>query len=627
MSDKRIRSYWLILLALLMAANMVLSVQQTQAHYVNTTIWNTVFEADGNAFASNCLSGVSDAPVTVLLGEMNGKKRTVSFTLASSKDTTGNLTWSVDKSDYVKVGMDIDGMTVSDGAAVELTAGNTAIVNMTLSLTEMAMTTVHEEMDVYVTVTWGEHLGGTFWLTLPEMSEEELPTEPTEATEPESTEGTDPTETTDPTEATGPAPTEAAEPVMEEPTDPPATEPMAPVHEDEDGTEPPAETVAQAEDVSELEAVSEGKKYREEKETVFGNYLSENQEGNETQTGQGEPAVTNPPATNPPATEPPATNPPATNPPATEPPATNPPATNPPATEPPATNPPATEPPATNPPATEPPATEPPATEPPATEPPATEPPATEPPSGTEIRMETIGVFVLDQKLPVSISLMGDITQVRLGMGTVADEGIQINPFPAFTCYSLDNGASYYLMYHSDTIEIDPQGSAQLPLLLDFSRAEVVEDTDLVLAAEGYAGQSLIGSVNANVKTAVDTLYQKDAQFLTRDAVVQIALTDKWKEYEFDYSVEILTTVAATDANPAETGYIAVDASTWSEFVSDDENYMLRFRIGETLPQAGTYRVTMNWSYQGICFAEEQTTFFINYSVYSESERTGGTEQ
>ena len=40
----------------------------------------------------------------------------------------------------------------------------------------------------------------------------------------------------------------------------------------------------------------------------------------------------------------------------------------------------------------------------------------------------------------------------------------------------------------------------------------------------------------------------------------------------------------------------------------------LTLRLGKKLPQAGTYRIIFTWKLEDLCFATEQTSFFINYS-------------
>ena len=166
MGNKRIRSYWLVLLALLVLGNLITSVGQTQAHYVNTTVWNTVVEPMENVVSSDYFVSVSDAPLTVLLGDMTENEYLVVFDLESTADVTGTLTWSVDKEAFLDVEMSINGKALEQDGKVELAAG-TSEVGMNLSVTEKARTTVHEKMDINVTVNWNDSLQSTFRVTLP----------------------------------------------------------------------------------------------------------------------------------------------------------------------------------------------------------------------------------------------------------------------------------------------------------------------------------------------------------------------------------------------------------------------------------------------------------------------------
>ena len=542
MVNRRIISYCLILLAVLVTGSMVLSVGQTQAHYVNTKVWNTVIEPDGDEVTSNCLVKTTDAPLTVLLGEMPPPEYPVSFTLESISNVSGTLTWSVDKAEYLDVKMSIGGSSLTQSSVTELKTGVSA-VTMTLVLTEKALTTVHDAMDVNVTVNWSDSLQGTFRVTLPAVTEEDLPAE----------------------EETEPAPTEGEEGSTDVP--------------EEDGDNTVVEEPESYRDsVSGESGESDSGTNTDNNNTQASEYenssLSEENQEDTVETTQDEEMASSQSDVSVEQTDSEPTTAPATEP----------------ATE-------------------------------PTTAP--TDPSSEEPSAGDEeqyIRLETISSFAPSAKIPVSVSLTEGITQVRLGMGNVSDAGIEILQFPAFTCYSLDKGASYYMVYHANTIEINPQGSTQVLVLLDFSRVNLSEGADVVLAAEGYVNQSLIGRASASTTPDVEALYQIESRLLTRESSVEISLTKSWKAYTFDYSVEMLSASTAADGQAAAAEYIDVDLSTWSADVFDEENCMLTFLIDETLPPAGTYRVSMNWSYEGICFAQTQTTFFINYSVYSESE-------
>ena len=87
----------------------------------------------------------------------------------------------------------------------------------------------------------------------------------------------------------------------------------------------------------------------------------------------------------------------------------------------------------------------------------------------------------------------------------------------------------------------------------------------------------------------------------------------EWLDAEVEYSAQMLTmtedqTLAYVPVTLSETGL-------YGKYQDFDLTHNFVIRIGETLPQAGTYRLNLKWSYEGICFSQTQTTFFINYSV------------
>lgn len=251
------------------------------------------------------------------------------------------------------------------------------------------------------------------------------------------------------------------------------------------------------------------------------------------------------------------------------------------------------------------------------------------------ILMETVGHFAQAEKLPVRITLIEGLEQVHMGLGVMGDAGVEMKKFPAFTRFSLDNGNSYYMLYDENMISLDPQSSGPVSVLLDLANVELPNEENLFLVTEGYAGQELISSANKSVKPDIDALIQMESRLLARESALKITLPKSWKDYTLAYSVEMLTANGTVAEDPAALEnavpeYIAVDLTAQSliaEYVTDEETCALVFQLGETLPPAGTYRVSMNWTYEGICFAQAQTTFFINYLEYSESDRTGGAEQ
>ena len=86
MAKRKTNSYWLSLIALLLVASMVLSVGDTQARYVNTTVWNTVVYPTSDQIVSDCLRPEGQ---TILLGEMEPDALEITFTLESTRAISG----------------------------------------------------------------------------------------------------------------------------------------------------------------------------------------------------------------------------------------------------------------------------------------------------------------------------------------------------------------------------------------------------------------------------------------------------------------------------------------------------------------------------------------------------------
>lgn len=465
MIDRKTISYGLLLLAVLLAGSMALSVGQTQAHYLNSRVWNTVVEAEGAMVTSDCLVDMDDAPLTVLLGELPEGKSTVAFTLESTRDVVGCLEWSVDQAKYLDVTMTVGEETLEQGGELALKKEAPLRILMTLEETKDP----HEAMDVYVTVIWSGGLKGTFCVALPEMAAADIPGNALQ-------------------------------------------------NEDENGI------VEETEPETEQEPTAEPE----------------------------------------PATEPELSVP------------IGPPPANPGAQE-------------------------------------------------QKIEMHTIDNFAPSAGLPVNLTLTEEVTHLLLGGG----DG-EIQPFPPLICYSLDNGNSYYMLYYGGILSIDPQESASAAVLLDFSRVEIDPETEILLTAQGYAEEALIGSASARVKPDVAVIYQMDTRLLTQEAPLEIALPEVWKDCLLEYSVEMLSAGGANVPDEPDEGYADTVWSPQSLMpgcVSDETEYKLIFRLDRIHPTAGTYRVTVNWIYEGISFAQAEITFFINYSQHGEAVSTGGADQ
>ena len=484
MAHKKKIAYWLLLLTALYLASAVLSVGESQARYVNTATWYTVAEPTQNKVTSDCLELTTQPPLTVLLGQLESEPREISFTLGSSADTSGVLTWQVDHPEYLDVRLQLGENSLSSGATVSLTGETPTVVTMRLTPTAKALEP-RDGMHVNIQVRFGESLAGTFQVELLPVAQPE-PTEP-ETTEPETTEP----ETTEP-----------------ETTEPETTEP----------------------------------------ETT-------------------EPETTEPEATEPEATEPEATEPEATEPEATEPEAT------------------------------EPEATEPEATEPEATEPEATEPPAT-------IVLESVQTYHPACWIPLQVLSDGDTkTSLRL----VSGENVQ--NFPRGTRFSLDKGASWFMLYQEGAVPLDVTAATPLTVLLDLSRTALATEPGLTITAGN--------GVTVTMTAGTAPLYSINTQVLHKDTVIVVTLAELWQNCQPVCSVEVLV---VTEEGKT---YVPVELSE-EGLMAELSGQQLQIQIGETLPPPGTYRLNLRWMDQGICVGQTQTSFFINYVA---NQDVGGAQQ
>ena len=609
---KRTKVYLALLITLLHLGSMVLAVQDTQARNVYTMNWNTVMEPGTRLVTSECLVGRKDPELTVLVGNMSvqEKSHTITFPMEATTPTYGTLTWTTDRDELLEVtGAVNETQLTEEMPAVVLAAGENT-VTLTLTPTQESKKEVKNTEPAEITVTWtdatGTVLTGTFQIMLentpvaePPAEEEPVPTEEIvpdetepEVTEPEVTElqATEPEETQP--EATEPAVIAETEPEV---TESEITEPEEPTQETQ-ATEPSVQIdthTAQAE-----AALSAAETTAPTEETVA--VIAET-EPTTVPTTEPETEPTTVPTTEP-ETEP-------TTVPTTEP-----------ETEP-ATAP--TEVP------TEP--TEPEETEPEETIPEETVPEETEPEG---FHISSVANFNQDSTyIPVLITLEEGIDRVKLGL-TPSSDGL-IQPLPKNTRFSVNDGESFYMMYEEKGYVAEfsiPGGIPALPVLLDFSQVKA-ELSSITLTAQGFAGQasrqSGMVTVYANGNTQVTarrTMLDEtrevpredwDTLFLSTDTELTFFLPDIWEDADLAYSIEMLTTdefgrIEYTPAN-TEDGSLVVEAG--EETVS--------LRIGSTLPPAGTYRANFQWTHEGIPFAREQVTFFINYSAYMQEQVSG----
>ena len=233
MGKKKTILYALLLTGLLLTGALLGSTGRAQARYVNQDIWYTALSVSPDArITSNCLVGGGQ---TVLLGNMELQERLIPFALNSTHTVPCTVDWEIpqDQAEYLQAGMLLNGDPVTKNVTVELPAGEN-MADLQLIPTQMALETVHDQIDVTVQVRWTtgtQTLSADFRVTLPAVTA--LPELPEDTQPPE--EETQPEETQTPSET---------EPSVEEPTEDPQTPEM--ITETEPATEP-EETTAPTE--------------------------------------------------------------------------------------------------------------------------------------------------------------------------------------------------------------------------------------------------------------------------------------------------------------------------------------------------------------------------------------------
>ena len=666
---KRIKTYWLLLLALVYTATAVLSVGQTQARYVNTADWDMVLGEAEAMVTSDFLQSVTDPDVTVLLGEMPQDTYRIPITLESGADVEGELTWEVQQPGYLTVEMSVDDAALAieepevqseeKENLIHLEAGKPTTIVMNLIPEENIFAAPRPAEQVLVTVRWGNVLQGNFLVEFPAVEEEPEATEP-EVTEPEVTEP----EVTEP-EATEP---EVTEPEVTEPevTEPEATEPEV--------TEPevtePEVTESEETEPQATESESTEPQLADSGTTEPASGDSENNETEPTDPALAESAATDPTALESGDTDPVSdlsengddqdqassevsgtesseeVNEVSDD-----------------SVEPTAPNDGEDASAAleettdtsgtgdeqdqefgdeTEEPGTETPGTENPGTETPPTEEPGgasgdlneeEEPPA--PADPVEIEVVADECVDADNRLTVQIVPPNDVEKLQLGLGNSISptEGSEettetvLGAFPRFLCYSDNGGEHYYMLYHTGLIEVAVSAEGTLPLLLDFSRTEI-EGEELVIAVSGLRGESLVGSGSAVVSIKPQERAELSSCLLSEQQPLRVDIPESWNEYTSEVVIEVLSCIWNEEGTTCEMEYSPVEPEEIGlKLETETDTGALILEIGDVLPPAGTYRISIHWTSEEECVAEMQENFFINYLAYHKVVETGGAEQ
>lgn len=604
---KRTKAYLALLTTLFYMGGSILAVQEAQARNVYTMNWNTVVDAGNRQITSECLASPGEPNLVMLTGNMSvqAESHTITFPIHTTSAVSGSLLWNTEDADLLDVSLAVNGVALV-GVNTALISGENQVA-ITLTPTAKAREEIEKLQPAAIDITWMDgvnpNLTGTFQIMLENTPVEAPATVETEPVETEPVE-TEPEETTDSTEEsvlledlpeeTQPEETETQETV-------PALQSMekgASVIRGTVSTEPTAEQTQPAE---EPEAMAQTEETEPQETTI--------------PTQATEPAVTTTPTeaveeTTLPAAEPEETTAP----------------TGVPVTDPETQPPEETTAPTDSADVGE------------ETQPEESQPEAEPDEEQTGFRISSItGFRQQETKIPVLITLEDGIDTVKLGL-TPSSDG-QIQPLPKNTRFSINDGESYYMMYQEKGFVAEfsiPEGIPELPILLDFSQVGITLGS-VTLTAQGFSGEASrqSGSVTLNPQGETEVLVEQltlmsdsqasdkawDTLFLTPQTQLQFTLPADWNQADLSYSIEIL---AVNDYGRVEYTPVSVeDGSLIIGHTVNEDRETVTVQMGETSPTAGTYRANFQWHYEGIPFAQEEVTFFINYSAYAQQAQSG----
>ena len=214
--------------------------------------------------------------------------------------------------------------------------------------------------------------------------------------------------------------------------------------------------------------------------------------------------------------------------------------------------------------------------------------------------------------LPVDITVEGAVNAIYVGMPQTGEDGsVTMAPLPSFTRYSVDGGKSFTLLYYGGLIELTESGTVLLDLQqtdLDLSAAHTLYvlafNTDQTQQAEITVAAGDILPQERTVAPRMITATNKE---------VSIPLPGQWSDGKLNWTISGRNTDGTY--SPVE-DLTAIGLTV--EKIAGESGETLHIRItpqGEQRPAPGTYKLRLDWSWQGAGFAGTELTFFVNYVV------------
>ena len=221
-----------------------------------------------------------------------------------------------------------------------------------------------------------------------------------------------------------------------------------------------------------------------------------------------------------------------------------------------------------------------------------------------ELAVSMLDSFSLEGYLPVNMILPENSTTLVVSLS----DGI----LPTFTRYSLDGGEEWYMLYYGGSIRVDAD---QMPifsdgqcLLLDLYRTEWDGTQLLYLSVTAYTEEGRYIGEGVS-EASVELLQSRKIEMplmMGISSPLELPLPERWAECEKEVCFNRLELCDEVPVYREVT-----EDSVWIEFGEGN----VTVSAGDTLPAAGTYCLAIKYKYSGICFAESEITFFVNYSM------------
>lgn len=214
--------------------------------------------------------------------------------------------------------------------------------------------------------------------------------------------------------------------------------------------------------------------------------------------------------------------------------------------------------------------------------------------------------------LPVHIAVEGTFNALYLGMPRTDESGaVTMGELPSFTRYSLDGGNSWTLLYEGGLVELTEGGA----VLLDLSQTALDLKTAQTFYVQIYNEENLVQEQQFTAVTAtlLPQEYTVTPRVVTASEGFSIALPGQWSGGELTWTVSV--------RNADGTYSIIEDlaaAGLTVEKTTNESGDTLNIQLtpqSEIRPAPGTYKLQLQWSWQGADFAGTQLTFFVNYVV------------